>query len=315
MSSPGRDKNLRYGATQQRIARASSHMKPLDWSARLGIRRQDIPVFKAAARGFDHTIIVRATNERSLQFIGRKGYRPKPIDCKPKTADAPSYVAREELRVQCAGLVVDPTVVGNAAFASDPKRNAAIDAWKQFLKDKSRDEIARKVFRRRGTSRGYFAVDLEPRSAHFGCLMFSDNAMPEEALDERVPRWKVIRPRGLDYIHADYDLYGLLDMRRTVSALGGAGGEEGFRKRIVRGELYGVPHHYSESFPTIQEFLNRGLGCAMIQHGSQDNVGHRDDALYVFDPIGGSYYVEASADAIREIYSQIFKQAREASPG
>ena len=62
---------------------SASRLLPLDWSASLGIRRADIDVFVAAAVGFDHIVIVRATNVHSLKYVGQKGYVPKPIDCKP----------------------------------------------------------------------------------------------------------------------------------------------------------------------------------------------------------------------------------------
>jgi hypothetical protein len=43
-------------------------------------------------------ILVRGTNKDSLNYIGRAGYTPKPIDCKAKTAKLGP----------CAGLVVNP---------------------------------------------------------------------------------------------------------------------------------------------------------------------------------------------------------------
>ena len=47
---------------------------------------------------------------------------------------------------------------------------------------------------------------------------------------------------------------------------------------------------------------------AGIQHAAQDNVAHQSDLLYVFYPEGYMYQIDASADAIREIYDLLFKQ-------
>ena len=46
----------------------------------------------------------------------------------------------------------------------------------------------------------------------------------------------------------------------------------------------------------------------MIQHASQDHVAHQSDLLYVFYPEGHTYQIDATADAIREIYELLFKQ-------
>ena len=87
------------------------------------MRLNDKKIFLQVAQELKLWILVRRTNPASLQYIGRAGYAPKPIDCKAKTADqnvGPSLLA---------GLVVDPTVQP-LAF-SPPKREKAIEEWRK----------------------------------------------------------------------------------------------------------------------------------------------------------------------------------------
>ena len=66
------------------------------------MREQDKVIFARVAKepptGLGVWILVRGTNKDSLNYIGRPGYTPKPIDCKAKTAK----------QGPCAGLVVNP---------------------------------------------------------------------------------------------------------------------------------------------------------------------------------------------------------------
>jgi hypothetical protein len=80
------------------------------------IRPQDQDVFAAAAVQVGVYILVRGTNEASLDYIPDPLFIPKPIDCKAKTAD----------KGDLAGLVVDPRVNGTAF--SDTRRSKA-DKW------------------------------------------------------------------------------------------------------------------------------------------------------------------------------------------
>ncbi|MCO6457434.1 MAG: hypothetical protein J5I93_19205 [Pirellulaceae bacterium] len=274
---------------------AASRLKPLDFRETLSIRRQDIAVFRAAAAAFDHIIIVRATNQQSLAYVGRKGFAPKPIDCKPKTADAHTFAAGHQ--VYSAGLVVDPTLTGDGAFLQESKRQSARDAWKGFLKDKTPAEIEQKVFWRRGSSggmRGFFAVDTYLTSEYYGCLMVSEQERPSRDFRLSVQEWQDFKQKHMAYIHGDYDLYGLIDMSTD-------------EKVVHDGMLRGIRHVYTHRFPEIQEFLNNGIGAAMVQHGAQDNLGHQDDELYVFTPLG-AYWLRETADAIREIYELVWGQ-------
>ncbi|MCC6512079.1 MAG: hypothetical protein IT423_23480 [Pirellulaceae bacterium] len=87
------------------------------------MRSVDKAVFLQAAREMNLWILVRRTNPASLEYIGRVGYTPKPIDCKAKTADLNVGLCNS------AGLVVDPTVQPQAFSPS--KREKALDEWRR----------------------------------------------------------------------------------------------------------------------------------------------------------------------------------------
>ncbi len=299
--------NPKDGASGRRLHRirvASSRLKPLAWGDHLKLRTEDVAVFAAAAEVFDHIIIVRATNKNSLGYVGQKHFVPKPIDCKPKTADNDCFVLELNLFVECAGLVVDPTLVGYRAFASDKKLRKARDAWLAFLRGRSSDEVGRRVFRRRD-SKGFYAVDTARSSRRFGCLMLSHQDLPAPDFSLAGKGWARFKQVEMRYIHGDYDLYGLIDLS-TIAPAGEASPRAA--PRVLQERLHGTAHYYTEKFRDIQAFLNRGIGADMIQHASQDHVAHQSDLLYVFYPEGYMYQLDASADAIREIYDLLFKQ-------
>jgi hypothetical protein len=93
------------------------------------MRPKDVIVFQDAAKHFNVYIAVRRTNTASLKYIGVAGYVPKRLDCKPKTADQDGIV-EGQLR-ELAGLVVDPTIVGEAAFRPG-KYKKALKEWEKF---------------------------------------------------------------------------------------------------------------------------------------------------------------------------------------
>jgi len=285
---------------------ASARLKPLDWGSELGIRREDIAVFVAAAKVFDHIVIVRATNVKSLCYIGEMSYTPKPIDCKPKTADENVFISAMKSQVSCAGLVVDPTVVGYAAF-KDNKFEKAREAWATFLGDKSPAEQAKKVFHRKGT-KGFYAVDMDEYSPLFGCLMLSDQDVPAEKFKLSARHWQNFKRVNMCYIHGDYDLYGLIDVAKVERVVGESGGRGKVASVRLKEQLCGKDHYFTERFFEIQAFLNNGFGVKMIQHASQDIVNHQDDELYVFTPTGGKYRMKDTADAIMDVYERVFYQ-------
>lgn len=274
---------------------AASRLKPLDRSQQLKIRHKDLPVFESTAEIFDHIIIVRASNVHSLQYVGQKGFAPKPIDCKPKTAD--SHVWLDHGQSYCAGLVVDPTLTGDKAF-SDKRKEKARESWREFLQAMSEREIHHKVFLRRGESggiKGFYAVDTYPGSRHFGCLMLSEQNRPSRDFRLSLQEWQPFKQQHLRYIHGDYDLYGLIDTQADT-------------KMVHKAPLHGLTNIFTHRFHEIQEHLNQQIGADMIQHGSEDNRGHTTDELYVFLPGAGIYYMQETADAIEEVYRLLWDQ-------
>jgi hypothetical protein len=301
----------------------SLKIKPFDWGdVNLGIRRVDTGVFKAAARAFNHIILVRATNVASLQYIGNKNIYPKPIDCKAKTADCDASIpfASRHIFSKTAGLVVDPTIVGPKAF-KDGKYDKAMEAWNDFLKDKTPDEKKAKVYRRRGTSSGCYAVDMDINSEYYGCLMisrandverrivdgqtiatnegsykFDDTATQANSAwrganvwDNSTNDYKI----RMQYIHGDYDLYALLDVDNT-------------NESTVTEWMNGTKSFCSKNFPDIQDFINRGIGSPMIQHGDQFRYKHQDDKLYAFYPTGSAYVIKESGQSMHEIFATVY---------
>lgn len=86
--------------------------------AKPGIRACDVAAFTKVARLTNTAILLRATNPKSLRFIGDKRYVAKPCDCKAKTATADDIVYGQI--VECGGLVADPTrLSGKGFFAVD----------------------------------------------------------------------------------------------------------------------------------------------------------------------------------------------------
>ncbi|MBX9868667.1 MAG: hypothetical protein K2X63_02610 [Burkholderiaceae bacterium] len=286
---------------------APSKLKPLDWGAELGIRREDIAVFLAAAQAFDHIIAVRATNTKSLPYIGQKMFTPKPIDCKPKTADVNVYVSEIKSQVKCAGLVVDPTIVGHKAFTGK-KSNSVWEAWSDFLNGRTEKEKLTKVFRRIDT-KGFYAVDTDEQSKYYGCLMLSNQDIPADDFNLAKVDWQSFKLQHMFYIHGDYDLYGLLDIAKIEKVMD-PGNLGKVRPELIRGKLHGMPHIYTLQFPDIQKFLNMGIEprIEMVQHDGQANVAHKADEIYVFYPNGGKYRIDATVADIEAIYERMYKQ-------
>ena len=138
----------------------------------MAIRNEDKVVFLQAAARFGVWILVRDTNAASLAYMGQCGsngrlaYTPKPIDCKPKTADLDAGAFLNN------GLVADPVKV-RAAFSRD-RLTKARNIWDKFAHEQD-------VYNEKSPSPS--RVDLDARSPHYGCL----------------------KKNGL-YLHGDYDL-------------------------------------------------------------------------------------------------------------
>ncbi|MCX7099874.1 MAG: hypothetical protein NTV43_18420 [Methylococcales bacterium] len=301
---------------------ASSKIKPFDWGDdKLGIRRADVAVFKAAALAFDHFILVRETNVASLPYIGNKNFYPKPMDCKAKTAGRDVLIpfASRHIYSKAAGLVVDPTIVGAKAF-DEGKFDKAMVAWDDFLKDKTPEEKKTKVFRRRGAA-GIYAVDLDINSEYYGCLMISRaNGFERRIVDGQTvatnegnphfdetavranPAWRNAEvwdagvnesKSRMQYIHGDYDLYALLNVDNP-------------NEPTVVEWVNGIKNYCSASFRMIQDFINKGIGSPMVQHGDQFRYKHQGDKLFVFYPTGMVYMIDETGQSIQEIFALVY---------
>src|SRR5687767_12909862 len=111
------------------------------------MRPQDKRIFEQAAKDLKLWILVRRTNPESLQYIGKSGYTPKPLDCKPKTADL------NPAGLSVAGLVVDPTI--HKTVFKGGKGAEALKYWGDF---KSK------------LGAGDYTVETDRKSKHYGVL-------------------------------------------------------------------------------------------------------------------------------------------------
>jgi hypothetical protein len=266
-----------------------------------GIRLNDWFVFHQAAQAFGVWILVRWTNPYSLKYIGQRAwdprtgrsydYVPKPIDCKPKTANA--NVGKYEI----AGLVVDPTIHGM------PSAKAA-DAWNEFLQshkvatgaelnrksltagtsplarpslgqavhiDQTRagvDSAALKQALRRGPSDRSvreFRVDLDPASRHYGCLTLNGA-----------------------YLHGDYDLKDIVNPRKLGP------------NTAIADRLHNQPHMRTDEFEPIQKYVNDRIGVPMLQHGGEAQFHeHTEDTIEVFGPSGQAHTLRGRGEIAR----------------
>ena len=115
------------------------------------MRADHIRVLTKAALKFGCTIVVREQNPLSAQYMGRSGFKPKPVWCHAKTA------ANANGPKALRGLVVDPTSCPGAF--EDAKLDVAINTWKKFA-----DEIL--------SHRLGFKLNDSVGDPHFGCLLF-----------------------------------------------------------------------------------------------------------------------------------------------
>jgi hypothetical protein len=86
------------------------------------MRTADKQIFLDASRHFQVWILVRRTNRASLEYVGKPGFVPKPINCKAKTAD--NDLGAQKL----AGLVIDPS--GREAAFKPERVQDALKCWK-----------------------------------------------------------------------------------------------------------------------------------------------------------------------------------------
>lgn len=240
-------------------------------------------VFKAAAEHFDVYILVRRANMMSLRYVGDPGCAPKRFDCKAKTADA-DYTAAGLGPKQTAGLVVDPTITGRAAFDTGEKYAKALAEWTGFVAKMLKPEIRTLAGQKAVTyipGGGLYFVDLDPASPRYGCVKFTSTSLLTAG----------------KYIHGDFDLYGIVradDPARNVTA------------REIRPE---DEHYRSPEFFDVQNFVNSRLGVPMVLHGAEESRGqkqHTEEGIDIFHPDGTITGAENAVEIAR-LYATTFK--------
>jgi hypothetical protein len=154
----------------------------------------------------------------------------------PKRIDCKAKTADVDLPpYQLAGLVVDPRV-HPTAFKPGKQAKAAA-AWQ------STEPLI---------GRGIYTVDTDSNSRHYGCLRESGK-----------------------YIHGDYDLYDVIDLKAPS------------RNLALVDTLHGTPHMRGPRLGEIQKFVNDGIGSPMVQHGGEAQyTDHSEQAIDAFGPNG-----------------------------
>lgn len=287
-NSQAQEKHTRI-LEQHRKSGLGARLIPFNLENDLGIRAQDCFAFKSAAQSFYSIILVRETNRASLQYIAKKGFVPKAIDCKVKTADLDGYNHQTGRRTLSAGLVVDPTLVGDNVFKKGAKRKKAHEEWVKFLNHSNRAQRDAKTFTR-PKGKGFYAVDTFLESDRFGCLMVSEQDIPFSGFElskQECQQWK---QDYMCYIHGDYDLYALIN-------------PDDPNQLPVCNKVLDEKNIESLQKPLIADFVNSWIGAPMIQHGEQFFMGHIDDTLYAFYPHGGMFVLKnTSAQTIKDVF-------------
>ncbi len=240
------------------------------------MRDIDISAFKEAAARYNVWILVRKSNAAAKQYIGVKGYAPKRLDCKAKTASRDAVLPDGLGKKQTAGLVADPTLKGMDSAFDDPGK--ARKFWEKFRPQCYIPEAGKSVAWFPGGK--VYSVQMDRTSAHYGCVLFSPISLRSAAC----------------YVHSDYDLYAIVPADQP---------RMNFR---VREERLDKDHSRSKKLFDVQHYLNRRMGVAMILHGEQETFsGDVDDTLDVFCPDGQSVLRKKGAAEIEQLYEVTFE--------
>lgn len=281
-----------------------------------GVKPEHARAFASVAAELGLVLLLRATNEASLPYMGMTCYTAKPIDCKPKTCDRDVVVGPQ--LVECAGLVADPTVVGRQAYGSD-KIKEALDTWRSFEHSMHRRTLGNGVtVYERADCKGFYAVDIAPASTlqrHHGCLLVSDQAVPSD-FDPRKSHSRTWIRRHMCYIHGDYDLYGVIDGHAAAKA----GDDKLWQMDTYNQPLLGQKHFVTAQSGAAREALNDALGCDLIKHGEQSAWQYKNEAddVFIFFPNGQVMVALAEAFSrpgremaawFEDMYRYVFKAA------
>jgi hypothetical protein len=235
-----------------------------------GMRPQDAGVFHNYCMQQKLWMLVRYTNPDSLKYVGLQDYYPKPIDCKPKTAELD--VARKDGKgkYELRGLLVDPTLHPGAFGQKKLDKTKAL--WASF---------AEHFDLKSGTDR--YKVDLNPQSKHYGCLM-------------------VRAPVEYNYIHGDYDLKDIIEVGYEDWNLA----FPMFELSTPHNEIFLQKHELRD----VIRAINDQIGAPMLQHGSEMQFAdHSQDRINVFGP-KGEFLVLLDLAGIQLFYDMYFPYRR-----
>jgi hypothetical protein len=256
------------------------------------MRPQDEKAFFDVASLLKLWIIVRRTNPESLKYIGKRGYVPKPLNCKPKTAD------RDVPPYKVGGLVVDPEL-HEGAFIERSKYNKAIKIWGIDDKHRKFDPIGfaprhglprlteiknrdNRLNYQETNVRSRYRIDIDEKSPHYGCLTLDGS-----------------------FIHADYDLYDIVDPKDPRLNEG---------QRIIHPD--GTEEIISRDLPRVTRAINVAIGVNMIQHGcNMQFEDHSKQIIDLFSPERRTKITLSTRDAIRAWFREEFEGRKSLKPG
>ena len=234
-----------------------------------------IEAFQRAAGHFKVWILVRRGNPFSLEWIGKPGYIPKPLDCKAKTAD------KNVEAIQSAGLVVSPKLLP-AAFSPD-KLHSALEEWPKFLPLLYTFDPANPKGNLAADKTGkHYTIQTDKSHKHYACVMY-----------------KPVYRAQAEYIHADYDLYAVVAQADPKSNV-----------FVQETGLDGQPRSRSQKLYDVQYFLKAAgvmkgqeVGSPMVRHGEQETFKTDwNEKLDVFWPDGNSVTKLVGSAKIQEFY-------------
>ncbi len=264
----------------------------------LGMRGKDLRIFCMIARQYNVYILVRHTNEASLEYSGNPGYYPKPATIKAKTADIdpPPFLytsggQRHTAQHKIAGLVPHPGFQPKV-FVGE-KLSKAMSCWWETLdilhgagvnipattpdtwESWGKEHVSR-------LSGWRWRIDVDPGSTHFGCLQIARDSIS----------WS--------YLHGDYDL-------KDVFVKGHEAVNERNEGKIQGAKNY-TPLLPGLEFETIRKALNDAMGADMVQHGAEAQFAwHGDEPITVIIPDGPQlqYLILGNAEAVQRWYMDL----------
>ena len=233
------------------------------------VRPNHVPLFAAGAKQFQVYVLIRKTNQASLEYMGRPGYTGKRLDCKWKTANHDVGFYR------LAGLVASPEIQPQAFTGA--KLESAWREWRQHQElilrlPEGTDPTGLDL---RGSHKPY-ALQMNPRHKHYGCVVWIEEG--------------ILQPR---YIHADYDLYALVPAANP-----------GQRAAPRQEEMLGTAHSAGPQWFAFMNWMDQQLGFPMIFHGEQEHfLPHVEDEVIVFFPDGRTVRLLEGKAAIEKFYA------------